>query len=346
LARKSSQRDASEPKPAGRSKRSKGAVEIEEEESLPAAGLRPAIVDALGRRRGKALAALGVVGLLAWGARTIWQSAAPVVAARERYLVPADRITLTAPPAWIAADVRGQVVHAAGLDRRLSILDPAFPETVKNAFALHPWIASVDRIEKRVPAGVQIDVSYRKPVAVIETPSGETLLLLPVDDRGVHLPADDVPLIRRQYLPRITGIVGQPPVGQRWEDGRVAGAVEIAALLGDVWEALHLQEITPSTRPEVKVVGTEEVQYFVYELVARGGTRILWGPAPRARAPGDEAFAVKLQRLNECVKQYGPLDSIDSPGTINVRGGLQVGPRLVRKPSPRMVNKPDDEVVK
>ncbi len=344
MARKSSKADQAEPKPTAKSKRSKAVVD--EEEILPPTGFRPAIVDALAHRRGKALVVIGVVGLLAWGAQAVWQSAAPIVAARERYLIPADRIIMTEPPAWIVAEVREQVIHTAGLDRRLSILDPAFPETVRNAFALHPWIASVNRIEKLVPAGVQVDVTYRQPVAVIETPFGDTRLLLPVDRRGVHLPADDVPLIRRQYLPRITGIVGQPPVGQRWEDPRVAGAVEIAALLGDVWEALHLQEITPSTRPEVKVTGSEEVQYFVYELVARGGTRIQWGPAPQARAPGDDAFAVKLQRLNECVKQYGPLDSIDSPGTINVRGSLQVGPRMVKKPAARMVSKPEDEVVK
>jgi hypothetical protein len=340
LARKSSKADPAEPKPTAKSKRSKAVVD--EEEIIPPAGFRPAIVDALARRRGKALVVIGVVGLLAWSAQAAWRSAAPIVAARERYLIPAERIMMTEPPAWIVADVREQVIHTAGLDRRLSILDPSFPEIVRNAFALHAWIASVDRIEKLVPAGVQLDVTYRQPVAVIETPFGETRLLLPVDYRGVHLPADDVPLIRRQYLPRITGIVGQPPEGQRWEDPRVAGAVEIAALLGDVWEGLHLQEITPSTRPEV--AGTQ--QYFVYELVARGGTRIQWGPAPRARAPGDDAFAVKLQRLNECVKQYGPLDSIDSPGTINVRGGLQVGPRMVKKPAARMVSKPEGEVVK
>lgn len=340
MARKSSQSIPAEPKPAAKSKRSKAVVD--EEEPLSPAGFRPAIVDALARRRGKTLVVLGVVALLAWGTQAAWRQAAPVVASRERYLVAAERVSLTAAPPWISADVRAEIIHSAGLDRRLSILDPAFPETVKNAFALHPWIQSVDRIEKRVPAGVSVEVTYRKPVAVIETPFGDSRQLLPVDVRGVHLPAEDVPLIRRQYLPRITGIVGQPPVGQRWEDRRVAGAVEIAALLGDVWEALHLQEITPSTREEV----FETQQYFVYELVARGGTRIQWGPAPQARVPGDDSFAVKLQRLNECVRQYGPLDSIDAPGTINVRGGLQVGPRMVKKPSQRMVSKPDEELVK
>ena len=293
-------------------------------------GLRPAISNALARRRGKAIAVLAVVGLLAVGAQIVWKQAAPIVAGRERYLVPAERITVTAPPEWIIADVRQQVIHAAGLDGRLSILDPAFIDTVQNAFTLHPWILRIERIEKKVPPGVHLDVAYRRPVAVIEAPVGENRLLLPVDWNGIHLPTDDVPLIRRQYLPRIMGIAGHPPVGQRWEDPRVAGAVEIATKLETVWEALHLMEITPSTRPEIS--GSQ--QYFVYELVARGGTRIQWGPAPQARVPGDDAFALKLERLNECVKQYGPLDSIEAPGTVNVRGGLQVKrERMVKKPA-------------
>lgn len=293
-------------------------------------GFKPAISNALARRRGKAIAALAVVSLLAVGAQAVWKRAAPIVAGRERYLVPAERITVTATPEWIIADVRQQVIRTAGLDGRLSILDPAFVDTVQNAFMLHPWILRIDRIEKLVPPGVRLDVVYRRPVAVVEAPAGESRLLLPVDWNGIHLPTDDVPLIRRQYLPRIMGIVGHPPVGQRWEDPRVAGAVELATKLETVWESLHLMEIIPSTRP--KFLGSQ--QYFDYELVARGGTRIQWGPAPQAQVPGDDAFAVKLQRLNECVKQYGPLDSIEAPGTINVRGGLQVKlERMAKKPT-------------
>ncbi|WP_428304541.1 cell division protein FtsQ/DivIB [Lacipirellula sp.] len=343
MARKSSKASEEAAAPAtGKSKRSKAVVEDEYVDDEPAGGLGPKIADAMTRRRFKAAVAIGVVGLMAWGAKSAWRVAAPTIAAREGYLVPADRITVTDPPEWIVSDVRAQVVETAGLDRRLSILDPGFAESVKQPFAMHPWIRSVDRVEKRVPAGVFLEVTYRKPVAVIETPDGNSRKLLPADIMGVLLPAEEVPLIRREHLPRVTGIVGQPPVGQAWEDPRVYGAVEIAAMLGHLWEQLHLQEITPSTRPEVS--GTH--QYFVYELVSRHGTRIQWGPAPRAKLPGEDAFAVKLERLQECIKKYGPLDSLDAPGTINVRGGLQVGPRMVKKPTERMVKKPEDDVVK
>jgi len=281
------------------------------------------------RRRRRVLVALGVVALLAWGVQAIWRSAAPLVASRDRYLVPAAAITVNRTPDWIVADVCEQVVRESGLDRRLSILDPNFPDAVQDAFALHPWVYSVDRVEKNFPPAVHVTVTYRRPMAAIEVPHGDTRLLLPVDWHSIHLPAEDVPLIRLENLPRIRGIVGRPPVGQRWEDPRVDGAVELATLLADVWEPLHLREISPSARPEIQ--GAR--QFFVYELVTEGGTRIEWGAAPRAQAPGEAEFMVKLGRLKQCVEEYGPLNSVESsPGTIHVRGELRVEPRIVKKP--------------
>jgi hypothetical protein len=279
----------------------------------------------------RVLIVLAVVTALGFAAREAWRRTASAIASRDRYLLPAEAITVTQPPEWIVADVRDQVIHAAGLDRRLSILDPGFPERIEQAFSLHPWVQSVDRIEKEFPPAVHVELTYRKPIAAIELPAGNGRALLPVDARGVLLPIDDVPLIRRQYLPRITGIAGQPPVGQKWEDPRVAGAIDLAVKLAEVWEPLHLMEICPSARTELQ--GGRQV--FVYDIVTRGGwTKIVWGAAPREQAPGEAKFNVKLQRLKKCIEQYGPLDSVKAPGTVNVRGELRVEPRLVKKEGP------------
>jgi hypothetical protein len=285
----------------------------------------------LSPRRAKAVLAIAVVVLLGWGGHALWRAAAPAVVGRDRYLLAADGIAITPTPEWIAADVRSQVIHNAGLDGRLSILDPGFMKAIENAFALHPWVERVDRIEKRYPPGVDVDVTYRRPVAAIDVPQGAGGMLLPVDAHGIHLPADDVPAIRREHLPRLMGIAGQPPVGQRWDDPRVAGGVELAVLLAEVWEPWHLREIIPSARPEVQVQGNR--QYYLYELVTRGGTHIVWGAAPHVGAPGEADFRTKLGRLQQCIKQYGPLDSAKSPGVVNVRGELEVSPRLVKDPA-------------
>jgi hypothetical protein len=118
----------------------------------------------------------------------------------------------------------------------------------------------------------------------------------------------------------------------------VPGAVELAVRLADFWEPLHLMEIYPSARTEVRA----DRQFFVYDIVTRGGTKIIWGAAPQTQAPGEAEFTVKLSRLQQCVQQYGPLDSIKAPGTVDVRGELKVEPRIVKKPE----EAPADTVVK
>lgn len=279
----------------------------------------------LARRRVRALVALAVVALLGWGAQSVWRWAAPVVASRDRYLIPAESITVSTPPEWIVADVRSQVIHSSGLDGRLSILDPQLPETINRAFALHPWVQSIDRVEKRFPPAVHIELTYRRPIAVIETVRGE---LLPVDVAGRRLPEDDVLLVRRKSLPRIAGIVGQPPLGQPWEDARAQGAVEIVTSLNEVWDRLFLDYITPRVRPELR----GERQFFIYDIVTRGGTRIIWGASPHAAAPDEARVVDKVARLERCIEQFGPLDSIKAPGIVDVRGELHVEPRMVKQP--------------
>jgi hypothetical protein len=310
-------------------------------------GLHP-----LARRRALVGVALAVVAALGLGGSAVWRLVSPMIAGGQRYVLQADGITISDPPEWIVGDVRRQVIETSGLAGRLSILDPNFVTTIEHAFALHPWVDKVERIEKRYPPAVHVEIAYRRPVAVVEVPQGEAALLLPVDAHGIHLPADDVPLIRRTYLPRITGIVGQPPVGRPWDDPRVAGAVELAVRLADVWEALNLTSIVPSAL--VKVQG--EHSYFAYDLVNRGGTRIAWGPAPQAAPPGEDNFSAKLARLKQCVSQYSAVEWVDWPEMINIRNShIEITPREAKKrpaggADPIVAKKPekaaDDAVVK
>ena len=286
--------------------------------------------------RMRVLLALVVVALLGWAMQAVWQRVAPMVIHREPYLLSAERITMTPQPEWITADIRAEVIRNAGLDQRLSILDDAFMGVIQDGFGLHPWINSVEKITKQFPAGVHVEVTFRKPVAVVEMASQEGMLLVPLDERGVVLPLDDVPEIRKRYMPRIQNIVDRPPVGQQWDNERVQGAVDLAVRLADVWEPLHLVDILPSTRPEI----LDEHRFYVYDLMTRGGTRVVWGAAPGMSPPGEADFAAKLDRLRNCVTQHGPLDTVQSPAIVDVRNQLTVTPRTVKKTvGPRTVKK-------
>ena len=274
---------------------------------------------------GYVVMALGIT----WGCIGLWSHFGPQVTRDGRYRIPGEKITSSETPEWLTADIRGEVLCNAELDGRLSILDEHFVPAVKNAFEMHPWIASVDRIVKGYPASLHVELTYRKPVAVVELAGREGMLLLPVDSNGIHLPAEDVPLARRRRLPRISGIVGRPPTGQEWDDPRVAGAVLLADRLAPVWQSLCLVDILPSARPEIRT----DRRYFLYDLVTRGGTRIIWGAAPGTGTTDETDFRTKLARLTQCVKQFGPLDSVRSPAEINIRQGVSVSPRPAKKPS-------------
>jgi hypothetical protein len=137
-----------------------------------------------------------------------------------------------------------------------------------------------------------------------------------------------VPENRRQWLPRIVGVVGEPPLGQVWDDPRVAGAVELAVRLESQWDSLYLSEIVPSARPVIR----GGARFFDYELVTRGGTRVVWGAAPGAEPPGEAVFETKLRRLSEGIEKTGPLNTVRGPKIVNVRDGLYITPRSARKP--------------
>ncbi|MCG8451474.1 MAG: hypothetical protein MI725_18050 [Pirellulales bacterium] len=270
-----------------------------------------------------------VIALLGWGMHRVWQRVAPSVIHRERYLLATERITISPLPEWITGDVRSEVVQHAGLERRLSVLDDAFMQVVEDAFVLHPWVESVDKIEKTYPPGVHVALSYRRPIAVVEMASRQGVQFVPIDKHAVHLPAADVPDIRKHYLPRIGGIVERPPVGQKWADERVTGSAELAVRLADHWEEFHLVDILPSARPEIR----GERRFFVFDLITRGGTRIVWGAPPGTDLPGEDSFQEKLKRLRRCVASHGPLDSVRGPAVVDVRKRLAITPRTVKKPN-------------
>jgi len=288
------------------------------------------------RRRIRVVVVLAVVVFLGWGLQLAWQQVAPSVIHRDRYLLTANHITTTALPEWITADVRAEVVHNSALDRRLSVLDDAFVNVVRDAFVLHPWVESVDRITKSYPPQVHVDLTFRRPAAVVELGGPRGVELIPVDRLGVQLPAADVPEIRKRYLPRIGGIIGRPPVGQPWTDPRVAGAAELAEGLSDVWESLHLVDILPSARQEIQ----DDQRYFVFDLITSGGTRIVWGAAQDKGLPGEDTFETKLKRLQKYAEEHGSLDSVRGPAVVDVRKELAITPRTVKKTlTPRTVKK-------
>jgi hypothetical protein len=268
---------------------------------------------------------------LGFGAHYLWQRGAPTVARHPQYQITADGIHITPPPRWIRTDLKAQVLRDAGLTS-LSVLDDweTLSRRVKDAFEFHPWVASVDRITKRLPASLDIEITYRRPVAAVESGDSAGISFLPVDASAVRLPENDLTEAERRYLPRITGVTGRPLVGDTWNDPRVVGGAMLAAALSDVWQQLRLVEIISA----LSSASNNDSQTYTYQIITSGGTRVVWGVAPgQENLTGESKFDLKRKRLMDYAAQFGQLESINGPEEIDVRSDLIIKPRSARKKS-------------
>ena len=282
--------------------------------------LRPRILGAI------TLAMLFVVVIPAIPA--LW----PTVSQRAKFQMSVDRIDLTQATRWTPHDIVDHVAksHPDWKDR--SLLEANLAADLAAAFAKHPWIAKVDRVEKTRQGRIIIEVTFRTPVAMVETHRG----LYPVDAEAVLLPPNDFSLTQSDQLPHLRQVRSMPsgPAGTQWGDPLVvAGAKLCAALMpqGNLethWDRYGLEAVmAPLPAVENAPVPSEPP---VYELLTQGGRRIIWG-----RPPGDDTLeptvAQKLGRLDSYIRQQKSLDQPVGAYRIDIRG-FDATRLLVEKP--------------
>jgi hypothetical protein len=263
------------------------------------------------------------------GIHFLWKRTSTSIGQQPRYLISTENIHITPPPPWIRSNIKAEIIRDGGLAGSISMLDPweTLAGRVREAFEFHPWVRSVERITKRPPHALEVQLKYRRPIAAVESTDSEGVAFLPIDEQAFRLPEEDLSDTERRHLPRISGVASRPLVGDKWDDPRVIGAAQLAAVLADIWRQLHLVEILPVKDPG----SSEEQPRYIFELVTTGGTRILWGAPPGQNSPEGEApLAEKRQRLLEYARQYGQLESIDGPAKLDVRTKLVVTPRTAR----------------
>lgn len=262
----------------------------------------------------------------------LWSRAKPTIAQDKHYLLVPESVTITPTPPWIRSDIKMQALRDAGLLGTLSVLDDwdLISRRVKEAFEFHPWVACVNRIRRKLPGSLDVEVTYRKPIAAVESSDSNGIMFLPIDANGVRLPEADLSEAERRYLPRISGITGRPLIGDKWDDPRVVGGAKLAQQLADVWQQLRLVEIIAAAQTSPR----DEKQIYRFEIVTTGGTRIVWGMKPGDESfTGESPFSEKRKRLLDYASQHGKLESIDGPAVLDVRSDLVVTPRTARHKS-------------
>jgi hypothetical protein len=275
------------------------------------------------RYRGLVLTAAVIVGAIAaalWG----WQRWGAAAMRSAEYVLTPEQISVTPQPAWIRTDVKAEVIRNAGI-AQLNLREPKLVEQLARAFALHPWVASVVRVEKRYPAEVRVELAYRRPVAVVPVVLQGQSRLLFIDDQSVLLPTSDFDADQAQDYLRIANTSEMPAgvYGTPWGSERIRGAARVAAVLADCWQPLGLYQID-----SVKVPGGR----VVYEVRTQRGARVLWGVVPGNEPRGEPSADQKVAVLVRHLKEKGSLVQAAESTTIDLRE-IANPPKTASQPS-------------
>lgn len=268
--------------------------------------------------------ALLLTAALLWFA---WRQVRDDVLGGPQYQVTYDNIHLSPPPAWVRSDIKEQALRDASLDEPLSLLDPELPGRVARALELHPWVAKVDRVLPQYPAEIQVVLTYRKPVCMVELPAG----YYPLDGNAILLPTGDFTVSEPKRFPQLKGITSPPlgPVGSRWDDPRVVGGAAVAATLVENWEPWKLSAIVPSDEAD----GGHNRDEHTYRLVTRAGTEIIWGHAPGREISPEPDAAGKIGQLARRFSESGSIDASPGEKPLDLRSiVVPISPRTAARP--------------
>lgn len=251
----------------------------------------------------------------------------PSISQSPKFRFSPETIDLTEPTEWVPHGIAKQIAEAHPEWKDRSLLEDNLVADLAAAFKKHTWIASVDRVEKTRQGRVKVDVTYRSPVAMVETPQG----LVPIDADGVVLPPEDVRPSDRERLPRLKGIhtIATGMTGRKWPDPLViSGAKLCAALLpkgnfDTIWKKYGLLAVVAPDRsrdnPE------DGLQPPVFELLTQRQRRVIWGHPPDVDSH-EPSTAKKLERLAGYVKKQKSLDQPPGDFAVNIRplSGVQL----------------------
>lgn len=245
----------------------------------------------------------------------------PDLRQRNEYQLRTADIRVVDPPPYVPSDFVAQVSQRAGLPEEVSLLDEGLNENIAAAFKRHPWVLRVVRVQKTIGGGIEVELEFREPVAMIEVRQG----LYPVDIYGTLLPPGDFTPDTAKRYPLVTGVATVPegPAGTVWSDVAVTAGADLAYELSEFWESLGLLaiHITGQTKADATI------DDLTLELSTKGGSRIVWGRAPSSRHPGELPASQKIARMEKYLKDFGSFDQPHGPYEIHIHHWQEISRR-------------------
>ena len=255
--------------------------------------------------RNRLVLGAGLLVMLLIVGRFVWNRYGTLVSDDPRYALSAEKLHVTPAPEWVQSDVTAAAIRTGKLDE-LSLLDRDLVSRVDEAFRLQTWVAEVEAVTKTA-TGVDVELRYREPIAMVEIFTNGSAKLQPVDAEGVLLPGAEFSQTQAQQFLRIA--VPQPRLhglidGTQWPDERVVAAAEVAGLLFESRQPLHLFRINMLLPDQGQ---RQRVPQF--EIETTTGQRVVWGSPPSAtqsyEASADDRLAA-LQSLEKTLTAKAP----------------------------------------
>ncbi|QGJ68451.1 Hypothetical protein PBC10988_1100 [Planctomycetales bacterium 10988] len=271
-----------------------------------------------------AIFAIGFASFL-YATQESWQE---TFTEQSAYRTLPKNLEVTSPPNWIRADVKDEVLKNHGFSQTISLLDSGELEQIASAFAFHPWVKTVKKVQFRYPSTAQVELDYRTPVLMVEVPGG----LYPVDPSGVLLPSVDFTPKDAMAYPRLNDPGSLPErVGKNWGNQMVTEAAAISSYLVRDWQKLGLARIVPAKHFSQ---GQTNFHYWYYLVSQSGRTRVFWGEPPNRSDSDEPSPIVKLQRLLDYLQTYGSLEHPQQPQDLDLRSPqkILISPRLTDSP--------------
>jgi hypothetical protein len=257
---------------------------------------------------------------------------APRLANWPEYELTAEKWEITQRPSWIRRDVLREAIENGDLTK-VSLLDPKLTERASNAFVMCSWVKEVNRVEKRYPSKVRVDLTYRKPAAIVEVidelAATEGIACYFVDELGVLLPRSDFSDVDLAVYPRIRidDVSFQGALGAPWGDARVEQAARIAGAILEYYKDWGIQriELIPTA-----LEGRRSKGSFLFRLVTERDLRIDFGRAPGMEDSSEPTIGQKIRWLSDYKKKNGRFSDLDAGVLIDVRDvdGIRVKPAL------------------
>ncbi|WP_153558364.1 cell division protein FtsQ/DivIB [Roseimaritima sediminicola] len=236
--------------------------------------------------------------LLAVGGYWAWQQWGVEHVGKQFARLETSEIHLTDRPDYIPerVDLTREVLESTALGD-LSLLDRQVSARIAQAYATNAWIEQVLAVRVRSGGAVDVQVRYRRPVAMVRHWSRHADVqgwaYYPVDPQGIVLPpsaftAEDAAAYLVINIPEVD-LRGTP--GFSCGDSRVTAAANLAAVLAPYRRQLGLAAI------ELHAENNPNQRFLAFDIVMQSGRRMVWGSAPGEELQGEPAAKYKLQAL-------------------------------------------------